>query len=142
MVLRIPDVRQQADFDCGPAAIDSVLLFLGLPRYGPATLANPVDGMPPATVESVLRSVGLKVLSGQMTLADLKHITSSGRPVVCPVALHSGHWVVVAGVERMRVYFQCPVDGPRAVPAKEWSALWSDRSRTHEYAAWGIAVSQ
>lgn len=139
MILRIPDCRQKTEWTCSEAAIHSACSFLGVSP--PAPFANAIQGMDPATVEAVLRSVGLCVLSGTMQLSDLKHLTSTGRPVLCPVSLHGGHWVVVAGVERLSVHYQCPESGPGRMPAKAFASIWADRGRTREYVHWGIAVS-
>jgi hypothetical protein len=62
--------------------------------------ANPVQGMAPDTLAAVLRSLGLRVLAGQMVggIADLQHFTRLGCPVACPITESAGgHWVVVAG---------------------------------------------
>lgn len=139
MLLDLPDRRQSADYDCGAAAVAAACLFLG--RRPPARLANPVQGMAPDTVEAALRLAGLPVLSGTMTVDDLRHLTRAGRPVLCPVSLHGGHWVAVRGVERGRVHFHCPLDGRLALPAAEWVAAWRDTSRAgHEFDRFGIAA--
>lgn len=139
MLLDIPDIRQADDYDCGAAALDAIARFHGLRARGPVALANPVQGMAPDTVEAVLRSLGLSVLSGTMTVDDLRHLTRSGRPVLCPVAHHGGHWVVVRGVERGRVYYHCPAAGPAVLREADWLAAWRDTSRTGQrFLQWGI----
>lgn len=139
MLLDIPDIRQQADYDCGAAALDAVLSFHGLRVRGPVRLANAVQGMSPDTVEAVLRSVGLAVLSGTMTVGDLRHLTRAGRPVLCPVSAGGGHWVVVRGVARGRVHFHCPTRGPVHTPELHWVAEWVDTSRSGQtFSHWGI----
>lgn len=143
MLLKIPDVRQATEHDCGAAAIEAVCRFHGVKDRGPARLANAVDGMSPATVEAVLRSLGLAVLSGTMTAGDLRHLADTGRPVLCPTAHRGGHWVVVRGVARRRVHFHCPIDGPGSLPVATWETLWSDSTRAgHEYASWGVCPSR
>jgi hypothetical protein len=141
-MLAIPDVRQALDYDCGTAAVDAVCRFFGKRERGPVPLANPIQGMGPQTVEAVLRSRGFRVLSGSMTVRDLKHLTDTGRPVLCPVDLFGGHWVVVSGVARLQVAFHCPTDGPRTLKAAAWLPVWKDRSHDgHQYDQWGICVS-
>lgn len=146
MLLKISDVRQEAEHDCGAAAVEAVLRFHDVdPRRHSKviSLANAVDGMSPATVEAVLRSLGLAVLSGTMTAADLRHLCDTRRPVLCPTAHRGGHWVVVRGVARRRVHFHCPVDGPASLPIATWNTLWQDSTRAgHEYACWGICPSR
>lgn len=137
-MLTIPDIRQREDYDCGAAALDAVASYWGLRARGPAKLANAVHGMAPDTVEAVLRALGLSVLSGEMTVADLRHLTREGRPVLCPVAVRGGHWVVVRGVERGRVHVHCPIEGPAAWRLADWEAGWADSTRGREFVRWGI----
>jgi hypothetical protein len=132
-VLTLPDVRQAHDFDCGRAAVDTLLLFYRLPlsAYGPggAGLANPLQGMSPDTVEAALRACRLAVVSGTLTLADLRHYTRS-RPVLTLTQWDgSGHWVTVAGVTARRVYFGCPGRGPQSLAVADWLDRWHDRGR-------------
>lgn len=137
-LLKLPDIRQRDDFDCGAACVAAVLRFWG--RVFPAvwSLPNPVQGTTPDTIEAVLRAAGLSVLSGSLTVSDLRHFAESGRPILCPVALRGGHWVVVRGVTGRRVYYHCPVDGESWVSGRDWDDLWADTSRTTSYLRWGI----
>ena len=140
-LLDVPDTRQRGDYDCGAACVDAVAAFFGKRKRGPAALANPIQGMSPDTVEAVLRSLGFGILSGAMTVADLGHLTATGRPVLCPVADHGGHWLVVRGVARDKVHVMDPDAGFRRVPRDGWLAGWRDVSRSgHRYDRWGIGV--
>lgn len=144
MLLDIPDVRQAHDYDCGAAVIDAVSIYFARRRGTLFELANPVQGMAPDTVEAVLRSVGFSVLSGTMTPEDLKHFCNTGRPVLCPVSTHGGHWVVVRGVIGLGlVFIHCPIDGRLQLSADEWAGVWRDVSRSGQlFERWGIAVSK
>lgn len=143
MLLAIPDVRQRDCYDCGDAAVQAAARFHGIADPVGPRLANAVQGTDPATVEAVCRRLGLSVLSGVMTVADLAHFTRTGRPVLCPVAALGGHWVVVRGVGRGRVYCHCPTAGPVSSRTAEWVAGWRDTSRSgHDYDRWGIAVGR
>lgn len=138
-LLAIPDIRQAAAHDCGDAVLFALAAFHGLPT--PPAVSCPVSGTDPATLEMAARRLGLPVLSGTLTVADLAHLTRTGRPVLCPVAALGGHWVIVRGVDRGRVYAHCPVAGPVSAPAAKWVAGWRDTSRAGvEYDRWGIAV--
>jgi ABC-type bacteriocin/lantibiotic exporter with double-glycine peptidase domain len=137
--LTLPDVRMRDSFDCGAACVEAAAAFWGV-RCRPARLANPAQGMAPDTVEAVLRSIGLAVLSGTMAAADLRHLTRTGRPVLCPTGLYGGHWVVVAGVARGRVHYHDPAAGPARLGLAAWDAAWGDTSRSGQaFARWGIA---
>ena len=142
-LLDTPDVRQRGDFDCGAAAVETVLRVLGVRATAAVVLADAVDGLHPATIEAALRRAGVPVQSGTMTVADLKHHTALGRPVLCPVALHGGHWVVVRGARRDRVFFHCPVDGRLSAAADAWDVVWRDSTRSgHPFDRWGIAAGR
>lgn len=53
-----------------------------------------------------------------------------------------GHWVIVRGVERTRVYYQCPTYGPQSVTARKWLDGWRDMSESgHDYDGWGIVAT-
>jgi hypothetical protein len=120
---------QLSDFDCGRAAVEAVLQFYSLPDRVPVR-PDPVNGMSPDVVEAVLRSAGLRVLSGSLTLPDLAHLTATGRPVLCLTQLDGvGHWVVAAGVTSRRVRFHCPARGPASRTLGEWRRLWWDTAR-------------
>ena len=146
MLLTIHDIRQREDFDCGSAAVDSLCAFHGVRQRGPVKLANRIDGMAPDTVAAVLRALGFRVLSGPMVggISDLQHFTRAGLPVLCPITVAAGgHWVIVRGVERARVYYQCPTNGPVSMSAAKWMDGWRDTSASgHEFDRWGIVAAK
>ena len=128
-MLTLPPVLQTSDFDCGRAAVEVLLTFHGLPARVPVR-PDPVNGMSPDVVEAVLRSCGLSVLSGSLTVPDLDHLTRTGRPVLCLTQLDGvGHWVVAAGVTSRRVVNQCPARGKSSRTLRQWSRLWWDTAR-------------
>ncbi len=140
--LDTPDIRQRDTDDCGEAARDCVLRFLGV-RGAARQIATATDGTHPSTMEAAFRLAGVLVQSGTMSVADLQHHTTQGRPVVCPVALHGGHWVTIRGVARGFVYFQCSVDGRLQLKLAAWLDIWRDSTRAgHDFDAWGIAVGK
>lgn len=145
VILALPDVRQTDDHACGSACAEVVRRFFGLKARAP-DLANPVQGLAPDTLAAVLRSLGLRVLAGQMLggVADLQHFTKLGCPVVCPVTARAGgHWVVVAGVARRKVYYHDPTHGPRSVPLADWLDGWRDTSAEslQAFDRWGIVAA-
>ena len=129
VTLVLPDLRQQTPHGCGRCALEVVWDYFGVrARYAPP---NPVDGMSPDTLENALWNSGVCVQAGSMDLDDLRYHTRRGRPVVCCVTHESGdgHWVVVAGVSRGAVRYQCPADGPARQRAAEFLARWRDQTR-------------
>jgi predicted double-glycine peptidase len=146
-ILKLQDVRQREDHLCGSAAVEVIASFYRLRCEGVDRYANPVQGMAPDTLAAVLRSLGLRVLAGQMVggIADLQHFTRLGRPVACPItASAGGHWVVVAGVWRLRVYCQDPLRGQVSYPVSEWLDRWRDVSAEtlQPFDRWGIVAAR
>lgn len=141
MRLCLPDIRQQDDFSCGAASLAALLAFHGIPRpRWLCRLANPDRGMTPETVEAVLfAATGRPPLRGSMGVADLRHLTRSGRPVmaVCDLG-HGSHWVVVSGVVRRRVYYHDPTHGPSDLREADWLTVWRDTPATSPYQRFGI----
>ena len=87
------------------------------------------EGVHPATLGDFLLAQGCRLQSGSMTVADLRHHASQGRPVACLIRDHGGHWVVSLGVERRKVVVHDPYTGRREVPEKLWSPAWYDLDR-------------
>lgn len=144
-LLEVPDVRQRTDYGCGDAAVDAALGALGIARKRGTRLSNPEQGMGPDTVAAVLRAAGVSVLAGPLLtgVEGLRHFAGAGCPVLCPVADHGGHWVVVRGVQRGRVYYQCPLSGPTSKGAAAWCAEWRDSAAEsgHRFDRWAIVCS-
>jgi ABC-type bacteriocin/lantibiotic exporter with double-glycine peptidase domain len=145
MIREYPDVRQSGDYDCGSAVIDGLFKFLGARTCANVAmmgLATESDGLHPSTIEAVLRRAGLRIQSGTMTIADLKHHTAQNRPVLCPIDVYGGHWVTVLGVGSKRVHYHCPTRGLCSESHESWKANWRDSTRAgHAFDTWGIAVS-
>ncbi|HYE77948.1 MAG TPA: cysteine peptidase family C39 domain-containing protein [bacterium] len=142
------DRRQRADDEhCGAVCAAVALDLCGFaPDEATARVARglPVtslDGVDPRTMEAFLRRQGLRCQSGEMTVKDLAHHTRQGRPVLCLVADHGGHWVVVTGTYSRSVAYHDPMDGTRARTPAEWEAAWYDVDRYGcEYRRFGLAV--
>lgn len=141
MVIELPDLRQKNGWSCGPVAAAVVLQLFArpIPRQFPSS--SPIDGTDPLALVPVFRRAGLHVLAGEMSAQDLRDQCKQGRPVVC-LTQHAGqgHYVVVAGVERNRVYYQCPNDGPVSKPIGEFLRDWWDTGRDAKYSQFGISV--
>ena len=134
-----PDVRQDGEHNCGDAVVAAVFQFKN--RGIAPKLATEADGLHPATIESTIRRAGLCVQSGTMTVADLKHHTGLGRPVLCPIDVFGGHWVTVLKVTPKRIHYHCPVGGSQSTSHESWTELWRDSTRSgHAFDTWGIAV--
>jgi ABC-type bacteriocin/lantibiotic exporter with double-glycine peptidase domain len=146
MLLDLPDVRQTADHACGSAVIECVRRFWRV-KEKPADLSNEIQGLSPDTLAAVLRAMGCRVRAGEMLgdIADLQHYTKLGMPVCCPITVAAGgHWVVVRGVARRKVWYQCPTWGPSSLPLASWLDCWRDVSAESlaSFDRWGVVVSR
>ncbi len=142
MIHEYPDTRQNADHNCGEAAVLGVLSYRKLsPSLVSVDLSNDSDGMHPSTLYALLRRFGMRLQCGTYDIADLAAHTKRGRPVLCPVDLYGGHWITVLGVARTRVHYHCPVKGLCRLWDHEFETLWKDSTREgHPFDHWGIVV--
>ena len=141
-LLDLPDTRQCHDHDCGEAAVRCLLAYLRV--VAPAPSASPIDGLDPRLIENHLRDkVGLRVVSGNMGVEDLRHHASEGRPVL--VLVHwpkdsASHWCVARGVSRGRVYYHDPDTGRASLPIPEFLSAWKaeDARMSRPFRQWAI----
>lgn len=143
-LLDLPDVRQEADWDCGPAAVEAACSFLGVGPKGRAAYveglgATPEAGTSPDAVASFLARQGLAVTAASgLEVSDLSRFFAAGQPVLCPCrpdgSAASGHWVAVIGVGLGQVFIHDPAQGRRMMPEDDWLAIWKDADATGQ--AW------
>jgi ABC-type bacteriocin/lantibiotic exporter with double-glycine peptidase domain len=99
------------------------------------------DGTELHAIEIWFRRRGYQVLSGSMTLGDLRWQTRQGRPVITPVTIAGhGHYVVVAGLSRGQVWYHDSDRGPHRVLEAEFASIWHGISKTADFPQWGISV--
>lgn len=138
-MLQLPDIRQKKDYDCGRAVCECVLSFFGSYADLRRLLTNPMDGTDPRAIEALLRQAGHRVISGEMGLDDLRHFTTSGRPVIACVR---DHYVTVAGIRGRHVHYQDPSAGPVKATCADFAGWWVEADRLGvTYNQFGIAVS-
>lgn len=128
MPLELPDYRQREEWDCGRTTLQIVCGYWDkpLPLFL-ANLSNAVQGLSPDAMEAAFRSLGFNVFAGSLTVDLLRAITKDGKPVATLTQLDGvGHWVVVSGVNRGFVHFQCPQYGPSKQRVAEWDRNWID----------------
>lgn len=143
--MKLPDIRQQSNHDCGLAAC-RIVARLFRRRWTPELTArlgtNPMDGTDPRAIESTLRHIGWGVISGEMSIEDLRHHTALERPVICLITRGGiGHYVVVGGIDCGRMHVQCPADGPIITSRTKFLTAWQDVDRLGAtYHQFGLAV--
>lgn len=144
MQLALTDVRQKTNHDCGTAAWRTVYQWhTGQTGRNLPDLSHPINGLDPAALEAVIRvHHGWNVLAGEMLLADLRMLTVTNRPVICPITDDSGvgHYVVVGGVDRWRVHYHDPAVGPRLMRLDQWDERWVDMGKNARFVRWGLAA--
>jgi ABC-type bacteriocin/lantibiotic exporter with double-glycine peptidase domain len=143
MVLDLPDVRQQKEWSCGRAILEALHIHYER-NLNPtlSSLCNPIQGLAPETLDASLRAAGFLVHSGSFNVQQLKSHTRIGYPVACLVQFEqTGHWVLVSGVERGKVHFNCPIRGKVSQPVSEWNKNWRDIHWLGcEYRNWGTCA--
>ena len=143
--MKLPDIRQQNNHDCGLAAC-RIVARLFRRRWTPELTArlgtSPMDGTDPRAIESTLRHIGWGVISGEMTIDDLRHHATLERPTICLITRAGvGHYVVVGGIDCGRIQVQCPADGPIITSRAKFLAAWRDVDRLGAvYHQFGLAV--
>jgi len=114
-ILTFPDTRQTDDFDCGAAALQSVLCYYGI-EFDEAEMVEKLrtDKEEGTRIRNLIwfaRSLGLKVQARQMTIADLKAWIDRKAPVILLIQAWTddaidlsqtwdqGHYVVAIGYD-------------------------------------------
>lgn len=126
--LELPVVLQRTDHTCGAAVFACVTHYWELKKR--RVKADSWNGKHPMELEPDFRKLGYFTFSGTMSLDHLKAVTATGTPVCCLIqSCGVGHWVVVSGVKRNRVYMMDPAVGLRSMPVPEWESVWHDADR-------------
>ena len=133
-MINILDVRQEGEWDCGWATVESVCQYFQVYKHRNLMLkllgTNGMNGTDPRIIESFLRGEKFNVLSGNMTIDDLKFFTKHNRPVIAMVTFDGiGHYIVIRGVQRKRVYYQCPINGPKSMSIEKFLPQFIDYDR-------------
>lgn len=142
------DRRQRDSWSCGAIAAAVSLDLLGVEPADSTALvsvglaATPLDGTDPRVMESFFRKLGYSVISGEMTVDDLRHQTMLARPVMCLVRYGNiGHWVTMVEVKARKLQFHCPVRGLVKMPNRAFEGIWWDGDRSgYNYHSFGVSV--
>jgi predicted double-glycine peptidase len=134
-VIRVPVVQQRQGYSCGPAATLVILRYWLVEAYAgveESSLYEPLQttdarGTEPEPMTDLLMAVGLgaQYVHGDVTLADLERAVDAREPPIVDLQAWSdhgapwretwdaGHYVVMVGYDRDRLFF---VDPSRATP--------------------------
>lgn len=154
-LLDLPDLRQESDYDCGPAAVMAVCHFFGVGPEGRALYAEGLGttkagGTRPAAILDFLGRQGLVTTSAVgLEVEDLLRFFRAGQPVLVPFQAGgegeatTGHWGVVIGVALGQVMLHDPAQGRRMLAEDDFLARWHDADSTGQgYEQYGIAVGE
>ncbi len=151
MATPYPVRRQRRDHDCGEAVARARFAFFGrpFPDLKAAGWPSPIDGTDPRVLESLYRAGGLKVVSGEMSLAILEALLDAGVAVDCLVRVDGGgywvgHWVTAVRIDdvRDRVRLMDPSVGWRWEGVESFLGSWQDVNRSGAvYDRWGVAAT-
>ena len=142
MLLDLPNVIQSTSTSCGDAAVACLLKYLNI--NASVHMSSTIDGVGPRTIEGKLRTLGLVVVSGSMTVDDIRHYCNHGRPVILLVRWdedepENSHYIVSRGVSRGRVYYHDVADGRDSITIPEFERQWHAIGELGEkYIHWGI----
>lgn len=139
----LADIRQAANHDCGIAVCRVVMRYYGkkwLDNYEKWLGTCEIDGTDPRSVEFLFRQTGFGVMSGEMTVADLRHFILMRRPVIALVQRFGvGHYIVLSEVKARTMAYQCPADGPIKSSIRKFKESWRDVGRMGTiYSSFGI----
>lgn len=124
--VRLPHVRQQQEYSCGAAALRAVATYFGADlgseeEYIRRLGTDEEDGTRPQEIVRGARHLGLRAMTRDwMTVRELRSLLDKGIPIVVPVQAYgekgtywvdnsSGHYVVVVGYGKGRLYFVDPM---------------------------------
>lgn len=120
-ILEFPDSRQSTDISCGASAVQSVLMYYGK-EFREEVLMDKLstdnDGTRPVNMVKYLKSNGLDVTDGKITVDDIKKSIDDGYPVIILIQAwgkeeeysenKNGHYVVAIGYDGDKIIFDDP----------------------------------
>ncbi len=152
-------MKQTQFYDCGPTALQSVLLYYGIEvRLDELfeRLGTTDNGTHPKTMVSALHSYGIKTDAGQMSVDDIRNYITQNTPVILLLQAWAmrehvdwrtnysdGHYVVAIGFDEERIVFEDPWVYHRTyLPTHELDNRWHDliRHDNERYEHYGIAA--
>ena len=161
--IRTPLVRQTTEYTCGVAALQSVLLYYGVPDEQESELAKVLGSTSDAgtnyrAIVSYAQELGFAVSAkSRMTVAELEVSIDAKRPVILALQAwaedasidwrksdDNGHYVVATGYDTKNLYFMDPSTRGRYtfIPRAQLEARWHDfDAEAGELDHFGIVIS-
>jgi len=156
-ILNFPPVRQNYSYDCGVAAVQSVLFYYGVDVQYPSLkkmLKSNVTGTPIANIKRIFKKYGFRVIKKEMTIKEIKQYINKEIPVILPLQAWSedkkidwekdwkdGHYVVAIGYDEKKIYFQDPAAIFKTyLTYEELLKRWHDKDKKRKYFCYGLAI--
>jgi len=157
-ILRLPELRQSYDYDCGANALESIFQYYGLDIREDIIIKEAKTKKPGTPPEGIINSIkkhGLKCRSGEFTLEQLKKFIDRKIPVILLIQAWTdqkkvnwkkdwkdGHYVVAVGYDKKKIYFDDPCSVFTAyLTYDELEKRWHDiDTKRKKYIHFGIAV--
>ena len=115
---------KKSEVDPHGAVASRVLKHFGVPNV--LKIVNQeLHGSSLMDLVDLFTRLGFKVLSGEMDISCLRHVTDQSWPAVAQL---DDRLVLVTGVERERVKFFDPVEGETEDPVSAFLARWGSQS--------------
>lgn len=157
-ILNFPILRQTYDYDCGACVVQSVLDYYGIDvKEGEIMkLAKTTKrGTNINEIKKVLKYFNIRYNEGKMNTEQLKKCIDKKIPVIIPIQAWSskkktnwkkdwrdGHYVIVIGYSKDRIYFEDPDSERRDfLLIKELEERWHDVDiKRKKLLNWGLIV--
>ena len=145
-MIAIPYKQQIKNYDCGPAALFSILSFF---KVGPKNYLELIQnckttkrsGTTPENIIKVAKYYGLKVKEyHNMTLKKLQETLDNNKPLIIDIQawgnenkyknLTSGHYAIAVGYDDKKIYFQDPFyyrKSYRSMSKENFLKYWKDK---------------
>lgn len=138
----VPFLAQEGRYDCGPAALASLLAQRGagvsLAQIRTATYTPALQGSLLPDLENYARRLGYATRSGRGDLAVLRGAIDTGRPVLIPLEmgrwrLTRPHYVVVFGYVGSDFVVHAGKEARLTIAATELDRRWQRLNRLYLY---------
>lgn len=158
-IIKLPHLFQTYNYDCGVKALQIVLAYYGIKKREDYlikhTKTSQKEGTPIQGIISLIKKYGLKIISSEMTIKDLKYFIKLKIPVILVLQAwtkqkkinwqkdwNDGHYVVAIGYTNDRIIFKDPFSFELTyLRYKELEKRWHDvDANGKKYIHHGIAV--
>lgn len=132
-------MKQASNF-CGPASLESVLKFYGVPgdqdTIARSVYSQGLKGSLVTDLENYARSKGMKTTLSQGSLDDIKRLVDEGRPVIVLVDLgfwvvSKPHYLVVTGYAGDDVIAHTGFESSRHFSYEDFTRIWKKKDSVY-----------